>query len=382
MKPVVRRLVALLSIFTMLAFAAPVTAAKRKKPSSSKAWPSSKKSGHKPGHRPTGVEKRKPAKAPGETPADEADEADAEEAETEAPRESRPTKARATKERQDEGEDQADADGDGDEVVVKKSARRAAAAGAEAAPVAVELSAGPRVVHRNFDYNDPLADFQPGAARPYAYKLPLAPAPFIDVAIYPLAFAGRGFMANLGLVGGYEKLVGTTTVVESGTPTQSTATTSGQQFFVGARGRLPLGEHELGVGVAYGKHSFHVSDHPAGPQDPGVPNVDYTFVRAGLDGRLNLGAVSLGARLGTRLVTNTGSLGQDWFPSTKTQSIEAGVQLAYHLTPMFELVAGADFLRYAFNFNPVAPTNPVIAGGAVDQYISGWLALRVSILGS
>ena len=48
---------------------------------------------------------------------------------------------------------------------------------------------------------------------------------------------------------------------------------------------------------------------------------------------------------------------------------------------MFSIVAGVDFLRYAFNFNPVPTTNAVVAGGAVDQYISGYLALRVSISG-
>ena len=89
----------------------------------------------------------------------------------------------------------------------------------------------------------------------------------------------------------------------------------------------------------------------------------------------------LGLHVGTRLVSDTGSLGKTWFPHTKTNAIVAGLSVCYRLTPLIGVVAGADFLRYAFDFNPVPQGNGVIAGGAVDQYISGFAALRVSISG-
>ena len=274
-------------------------------------------------------------------------------------------------ETKDEGEE------GGDTNVVRRRATHVAAEGA-GAPVAFELEAGPRVVHRNFDFNDPLANYNASVMRPYSYNLPAGPAPFVEVGLYPGAFAGRGIASRIGLVGRYEKLIGTKTEVAQG-PMLSTV---GQEFEVGARGRWPLGQDEVGLTATYGQHSFHVSQTDPGPTTNAiVPNVDYTFVRVGLDGRLALGPVSLGAHAGTRFVTDTGPLGKTWFPSTKTTTVEAGVSGTYQLTPLLGVVAGVDFLRYAFNFNPVPTTNAVVAGGAVDQYISGYLALRVSITG-
>jgi hypothetical protein len=298
----------------------------------------------------------------------------------------RPSKAKSDKKtakadgEEHEGEDASgEGDDNGDAPVVRRKAHRVTDDGSGGpAPLAFVLSAGPRVVHRTFDFHDPLTNYNPGATKPYSYSLPAGPAPFVDLALYPGAFAGRGIASQIGLVGRYEKLIGTKTNFDQGV----SLSTFGQEFEVGLRGRLPLDANELGVTAAYGKHSFHVTDTDPGPTASAVvPNVDYTFVRLALDGRLDLGAVAFGARVGTRLVTSTGALGETWFPKTKTNSIEAGVEGAFKLTPVFSIVAGVDFLRYAFNFNPVPTSNAVVAGGAVDQYISGYLALRVSISG-
>jgi hypothetical protein len=63
----------------------------------------------------------------------------------------------------------------------------------------------------------------------------------------------------------------------------------------------------------------------------------------------------------------------------KTSSLEAGVTAGYRLVSMLDLVVGFDWLRYAFDFNPV-PKRPnyesYVAGGAVDEYISGNIAFR------
>jgi hypothetical protein len=46
------------------------------------------------------------------------------------------------------------------------------------------------------------------------------------------------------------------------------------------------------------------------------------------------------------------------------------------------LVAGFDWLRYGFDFNPVpAGRTGYVAGGAVDEYLSGYLAFRFHVPG-
>jgi hypothetical protein len=83
------------------------------------------------------------------------------------------------------------------------------------------------------------------------------------------------------------------------------------------------------------------------------------------------------------LVSDTGGLRTDWFPNTKTKSIELGVFAGYGLSRAFDIVAAADLVRYAFDFNPIPPqTDPwskPVAGGATDQYITGSLALRYHV---
>lgn len=354
--------------------------AAKKKPA--KSWPSKKKHPHHKKSTPASGGGAAKSSAPGAAPAEDADEEggdDSAEGDEASNDDAKAESPRAKKVAREEGEGD---DGDGDDsTVVRKKARKSDDdddESSEGAPVAVELWAGPRAVHRTFDFNDPLASHQQGATNPYAYQLPAGPAPFIQVGLYPAAFATRGFAANIGLVGSFEKLVATKT----GGGTQDS--TFGQQFEVGLRGRLPLGAGELGLTGAYGKHSFRLAAVDPGPATSTlVPNVDYTFVRVGVDGRVAISAVELGLHVGTRLVSDTGSLGKVWFPSTKTKSIEAGFSLAYRITPLVGVVGGVDFLRYAFDFNPVPTSNPAraVAGGAVDQYISGFLALRLTIAG-
>jgi hypothetical protein len=375
--------------FGLLGVSAPASAADKKK-----AWASKKH--HKTHHKSS---KPKPAsagaastKSGGAAPAEESDDDEGEETaedQQKAPK-TDDAKAKPAKSNGDDGEREASRDSDdkssggdddGDSSVVRRKAKRPVMEEGGTAPIAFELVAGPSAVHRSFDFNDPLSDHVSTATKPYGYRLPAGPVPFVNLGLYPAAFATRGLAASFGIVGHYEKLIGTKT--EGGT-----FSTLGQQYEVGLRGRLPLGENEVGLTASYGKHSFHVTETDPGPGmgavpnvDYTVPNVDYTFVGVGADARVRLRPVEIGLHVGTRFVTDTGALGQTWFTSTKANSINGGLSVAYSLTPLFSVVAGGEFLRYGFNFNPVIQGNPVVAGGAVDQYISGYLALRVSLSG-
>jgi hypothetical protein len=358
-------------------------AAKRKK-----SWPSKKS--HKTQHKksaPAGGSKSG-AKAPAPADDDEEEESASAQGESGGQDEDKadapPFKAKKVAKSNDEDEDEDDdkgsssdeGDDDGAPVVRKKARKQVAMDDDSGAPIAFELAAGPRGVSRSFDFNEPL-----GAAA--AYKLPLGAAPFLDAAIYPLAFAGGGVLANIGLIGRYERLIGTSTVAGKGTADEQTTTTSAQQYEVGARARIPLGESEVGLSGTYGQHNFFVSSTSPNPGPTTVPNVSYSFAGFGADGRLRLGIVTLGAHVGTRLVFDTGSLGAKWFKKTTTSSVVAGASLAVRIAPKFEVVGGADIIRYGMDFNLKASDTPppFVAGGAVDQYLSFWAALRVSITG-
>jgi hypothetical protein len=380
----VRWLVALCCLAVLLCGARTESAwAAKKKPA--KSWPNKKKKKGGPAkkHTPAAGAAKSGGGAP---PADSAGDDEGEETaqdEGDEEEQAKPAKSARSEESKSSrkvarSEDEGDEDGEssdddgGDATVARKKAKFEDDDDDEGAPVAFELAAGPRIMHRTFDFHDPLSDYQRTLTPPNAYQLPAGPAPFIQGAIYPAAFATRGFAANIGVIGSFEKLVATKTNGQS---------TLGQAFDAGARVRVPVGGSELGFAAAYGQHVFKLVTNDPGPGAGSVPNVAYTFVRLGADGRLRLGDLELGAHLGTRLVLSTGALGQKWFPNTKTTVLEAGLSAGYRITPLVSVVGGVDLLRYAFDFNPVPPMNPVVAGGAVDQYISGWLALRLSIGG-
>ena len=99
---------------------------------------------------------------------------------------------------------------------------------------------------------------------------------------------------------------------------------------------------------------------------------------------LTFGEFLGGAHVGKRFVLGVGPIGErtsqnPWFPNAKADSLEFGVMFGYKLVSMLDLIAGFDFLRYAYNFNP-DPPNPYVAwngaGGATDDYYTGYIAFR------
>ena len=246
-----------------------------------------------------------------------------------------------------------------------------------------EIMAGLRAIHRSFTYHDTPAQLFPARnfPEPLTYSLPLGPAVFIDGTIYPGAFATQGPGAWLGITGSYERNFATSTVFNEGKLTEGKLTTEANQYFIGLKGRIPVSVHEFGLVGGVGKHTFNLRGDENAPL---VPDVWYTFVKLGLEGRFNFAPFSVGFHGGTRLVSNTGGLARDWFPGhVRTQSLELGINGGYTIIPSLDVVAGFDLMRYAFDFNPFPsnadPNTNLIAGGGVDQYSSGWLGLRYSL---
>lgn len=252
----------------------------------------------------------------------------------------------------------------------------------EASFAPLELTGGLRAVSRSLDYHDTPAELFPtrGYNSLLTYKQPLGPSAFLQLNLFPAAFASRGADAHVGITASYEAALPTRAVFAEGTPKEAELTSHASEFFVGLRGRLPISAHELGLVAGYGQQRYDVDGDE---QSPLVPDVRYEFVRLAVDATLRFDALRAGAHLGTRIVQDTGGLQKQWFPSTKTQSLEAGVMVGYALNPRLEVLLGFDLVRYAFDFNPIpANADPqYVAGGGVDQYASGWLALRFSLAG-
>ena len=266
-------------------------------------------------------------------------------------------------------------------------------ANASGGPSPLDITAGLRPLHRTFKFHDTIADARPGEACPEgstqtscfrqlpAYELPLGPVLFIDLNWFPASHATQGPAEWFGITAGYEKGFATQSVYQEGKPDERTLKTNIQAYYAGARFRLPLGAHQLGLTGTFGQQTFALEGDADSPK---LPDVKYTYAKAGLNGTLRFGDVFFGAHVGKRFVFGTGALEKVWFPNVKTQSLEAGATVGYRLLSTLDLVAGFDWLRYAFDFNPV-PVRPevpdYVAGGAVDQYLSGYIAFRFHLPG-
>jgi hypothetical protein len=247
-----------------------------------------------------------------------------------------------------------------------------------------DATAGLRPVHRTFEFNDTIADARPGQGfyQLLKYELPLGPALFIDVNWYPGSHFTTGAAEWFGITAGYEKGFATSSVYREGTPSEETYKTDTQAWYAGGRFRFPLGQHQLGLSGTYGQHTFVLEGDTANPL---IPDVKYSHARVLLDGTFRFGDFLAGAHVGKRFVFDTGAMESVWFPNVKADSLEAGVMVGYRLVSMLDLVAGFDWLRYAFDFNPV-PMRPenlrsFVAGGAVDEYLVGHIAFRFHLPG-
>lgn len=245
------------------------------------------------------------------------------------------------------------------------------AGSAAAAPARswLELTLGARGFSRNLTYEDAIPATFP------EYSLGAAPAAFLAGRFYPLAEAPSAILQNLALIAGYEQGI----AIKSRVPTGEELESSARSYYGGLRERVLLGAHELGVSASYGEHSFEVEGDEANPL---VPDVKYSFLRVGVDAQFRIQKVVFGLHIGRRFVLGTGQFeASDWFPHLNAGGLDAGAFGGVALSPRFDLLAGFDMHRYFLDLNPQA-TDAIVtsgrgaAGGALDQYLSGWLGLR------
>lgn len=229
-------------------------------------------------------------------------------------------------------------------------------------PTALELTGGAGAISRHFDYSDDLF----AALR--NYELDAAPLVFARAEWYPLAHDGDGDLTNVGVIGVYEQVFPPTSLTRDGRRLD----TSASAWFAGLRARVPLDEHEIGFAGGYGRQHFEVEGDEAAPL---LPDVAYEYLRVGAEAELRFSDFVLGIDLGKRFVLATGELESDaWFPHVSPDAVDLRAFIGHAVTADVDLIVGVQLTRYFFSMNP-QPDDVRIAGGAVDQYLSGWAAI-------
>lgn len=238
---------------------------------------------------------------------------------------------------------------------------------------ALDINVGARFGGRNFSYNDPL----PGLRK---YGMSMSPNVRLHLRWFPVAHFDDGTLSNIGLDLRGELLVGVSSENRAG----QRFDTSGHNFGVGLRGRLPFRTLELGAVLGYGVHTFALT--ATSKADPDVPDTSYGFLRAGIDARIAIyGMFYTQLAAAFLLGLSHGEIAADaWFPHTSGHGVEAELAAGLAFTKVFGAELALSLQRYFMSFDP-QPRDPGVrgpgrvAGGAVDQYLSMRVAMVVRI---
>jgi hypothetical protein len=243
---------------------------------------------------------------------------------------------------------------------------------------ALDINLGARFGTRDFVYNDPL----PGLRK---YGMSLSPNLRLAVRWYPGAHFDDGALSNIGLDLRGEMLVGVTSKNRAGQKFD----TSAYNFGFGVRGRLPLRRLELGAVLGYGIHSFSLSG--TSKADPDVPDAGYGFIRTGLDARWSfsdpqeLPGIYVAAQAAYLFALSHGEIeDKSWFPHTSGDGIEAEFAIGIAISQVVAVETAFAVQRYFMTFDPKPNDSSVrdegrVAGGAVDQYLSGRVAMVIRL---
>jgi hypothetical protein len=208
------------------------------------------------------------------------------------------------------------------------------------------------------------------------YTMGYAPAVGVTLAWYPAAHFRGGWPANIGLAAVAEYTPGLQSKTDDGTKYPTDA----NDYSAGVRGRLALGRVEGALTLGGGQHAFIIHSG-AVPRSmlADLPDVAYTYARAGLDLRIALPAnLSLTVGGGYRYVLGAGKtnyLLEATFPNAKISGFDAGAGLGFRLLPFLEVRGGFDIRRYQ-----ITTGNPAVSSGT-DQTLAFWGQLAVLLDG-
>lgn len=251
------------------------------------------------------------------------------------------------------------------------------------APSPLNARVGVRLYGRSFRYTEPLSEVRPdfGLEDPVTYNLDAAPMPFVRGTWYPGAHFTGNWPAHIGVAGGYEIGVATSVVFENRPLEQSH-----DYFFVGGRGRIPVGPVEFLITADYAKHTFTIDgDEPTMEMEGAMevfPDVSYDMLELGAQFQWRIEQLLFGAHGSYNVLLGLGGLSDPgWYPNASGQAVDFGVFGGWAFSPVIEFQAGLDMRAYGFDFDPPPdPSRPPerVAGGAQDQYMSVWFGIGLN----
>jgi hypothetical protein len=257
-----------------------------------------------------------------------------------------------------------------------------AESGEPRSPLDVNLAVG--FMNMSLTYNQPVTDS-------FGFQLLERPTTPLTVRaggnVYPGALFATDALADVGLAVRYYQSVGGSIAV-LGKPFDI----SFSELDIGLRGRIHLGDSELGIGLGWGKTQTVMADdnvtftNNSTVKDPGLfPDAVYTYLRAAVDGRYALTQqLSLTGGLGLRLPsvgTKDGQLGERrWFPRATASGMDAEIGAMYEVVPNLSVTADVDMRVYGLTMHstsgdvgaPGSPGVSSVAGGATDRYLGGF----------
>jgi hypothetical protein len=257
-------------------------------------------------------------------------------------------------------------------LALAETADQGEAAGSGPRPSPLDLSFDARFATRAFAYNDAIGQLR-------GYSLGLSPNASLQLHWYPIAHFNDGALANIGFDLRGDLMMGVSSKNTSGAKFD----TGSHAFGAGLRVRVPLQEFELGVAAGFGQHAFTIANNKK--VDPDIPDVVYSFIRAGLEPRwMPASWFALQLRAAFLFGLSLGEIAaKAWFPHAKGNGVEADLTGAFRIAPLLWLEAGFGMQRYFMSLNPLTTDAGVramrVAGGALDQYFSLKLGLSLRL---
>jgi hypothetical protein len=206
-----------------------------------------------------------------------------------------------------------------------------------------------------------------------AYLQPGIPAWTVGIQLYPAASQNIPVAKDIGLVA----RVSDSLVFESKTNDGAqSAKGKWTRYAVGVRGRIAANDKGadsplFGIEAMYGAWKFAFSGADQVVLE--LPEVDYKYIRVGADGRVPFGPAAVFFGAGYMNIMSAGAFG-DMFPHMTIAGVDAKVGGSYGLTPFLEAKAQFGYTRIFSSAHPEGK-DQFIAGGALDQYFVGNMAL-------
>jgi hypothetical protein len=330
---------------------------------------------------------KKGQKAVAEAPEDAVDSRDAEPGPDETPTPPPAKKTAVAVDDGDKAKSEEKSGEEGEEKPKKKKKQKEEepeeeASGPKIIPPTLDVSVGAGLITRDFRYHQPVSTLRP-------YKLGAGPAVVATAIWYPLSYLTDGAMSNLGVEAHIEQAFGISSTIGAGDPDfpqGAKFNTVVHEYAGGLRFRVPFGAgSQFYVSATAGEHAFvfRTSDPAMNRSNLDIPDTIYHYVRPGLGFRMEFASdLSFNLNAGYRYIFNGGGQVKDvFFPHLSVGGVDVSAYLGYRVTSIIEARLSGEFRRYFFSMNSkpedlnMEGAGVRVAGGAVDQYLSGAVSL-------